>query len=98
MKYTIVGKTCTLTGAATGTSSSNAMTMTGVPANCNPSTGASVVACVLESNGVNVGGWAAITTGNQINFGTGIDNLATGFFPTGTKGLPAGWAVTYSLL
>lgn len=97
VSYAIVGKTCILRGAFTGSSNSTSMTMTGVPAACNPATGASFCACMLEDNGSNIGGWAQVTTGNTINFGTGINDNASGFTGSGTKGLPAGWTVVYSL-
>jgi len=97
VSYAIVGKICILRAAGTGTSNTTAMTMTGVPSLCTPSSGASICSTMLEDNGSNVGGWAQVTTGNTINFGVGINNNQSGFTNSGTKGLPAGWCVTYSL-
>jgi hypothetical protein len=95
--YTISGRVCILNAFGTGTSNSTAMTMTGIPNICNPATKTSLVMSMLEDSGSNLGGWSQVTTGNQINFGTGINNNQTGFTNSGTKGLPAGWTVVYTL-
>jgi hypothetical protein len=95
--YQINGKICTLTGAQNGTSSSTAMTMTGLPSVVVPTSGGRIVSAILLDNGINVGGWAQVTTANTIVFGTGINNNMTGFTAAGTKGLPAGWSIVYPL-
>lgn len=99
VSYWVNNQTCILrAGASTITSNSTAMTMTGLPAVVTPGTGAGTVACVLRDNGAAIGGWAQVNAGTgTITFGTGINNNQSGFTNSGTKGLAAGWTITYSL-
>lgn len=93
------GKSCTLYVAAaiTGTSNANTLTMTGLPAACQPATVA-LVNCVLNNNTTTVAGIAHIAAaGSTITFYMGSPLSATGFTTSGTKGLPAGWSITYPL-
>ena len=98
VKYFIIGRVCILQAAITGTSNSTSLTMTGLPSQCIPQTGAALIACMLQDNGASLGGWAAINSGTgTITFGTGFNNNQSGFTAAGTKGLPAGWTVTYPI-
>lgn len=100
VSFWIVGRLCMLRApAVTGTSNTTAMTMTGLPAAVIPVSGASTVACVLQDNGAKLGGWAQVNAGGPgtIVFGAGINNNQAGFTATGTKGLNAGWCISYPL-
>lgn len=98
VSYSIVGNICTLRGAFTGTSSTTAMTMTGLPAAVRPTSSAIAVPCLLTDNGATVGGWGRITaSGSVITFGKGIDNNTTGFTAASTKGIASGWIMSYPL-
>lgn len=99
VKYFVVGRVCILQCAITGTSNATAMTMTGLPSACIPQTGAALVSCIMEDNGnASIGGWAQVQSGTGvIVFGTGINNNQSGFTNSGTKGLPAGWTITYPI-
>lgn len=98
VKYFIVGRMCILQCAITGPSVSTSLVMTGLPAACTPTSGAALIPCMLEDNGSNLGGWAQINSGTgNIVFGTGFNNNQSGFTASGTKGLPAGWTITYPI-
>ncbi len=100
VSFWIVGRLCMLRAPAiTGTSNATAMTMTGLPAAVIPVSGASTVACVLQDNGAKLGGWAQVNAGGPgtIVFGAGINNNQTGFTAASTKGLSAGWCISYPL-
>lgn len=81
--------------AINGTSNSTTFTINNVPAALQPGA-ARIATCLLTDNGIAIGGWASIN-GANITFGTGINNNATGFTGSGTKGLPAGFQLAYSL-
>jgi hypothetical protein len=49
--YTIVGNTCTLSASFNGTSNSTSMTLTGIPAVCQPATQRQFVPVTLFDNG-----------------------------------------------
>lgn len=102
--YTISGKTCTLTASITGTSNTTAMTMTGLPAVCQPASQRQFVPCNVEDNGANVAGHAdvvpvsgTVTFGRGVVTGTALVNNEAGFTASGTKGLNVS-SFTYSLL
>lgn len=103
--YVIEGKTCTLSAPAgmSGTSNSTAMTMTGVPAACQPATQSQVVPCSLEDNGANTAGAAqVVAVSSTITFfrsvvsGTAATLSASGFTASAAKGLNE-TSFTYSL-
>lgn len=85
-----------------GTSNATTMTMTGLAAACTPANTQTVM-CYLISDGQGVLGMASVS-GTTITFYAAIsDNpnpvpLATSFFnASGSKGVPAGWSITYEL-
>jgi hypothetical protein len=102
------GKVCHLyaDSAISGTSNATALTMTGVPAACRPSASKWAMSLVVDESLTSVGG-ALVGTGGTITFyqalddqGTGTnrtDISASGFLNSGTKGLPAGWSISYPL-
>lgn len=105
--YTIAGGVCTISLAnlsnVTGTSNSTAMTLTGLPAVCQPATQNPFVPCVFEDNTALAGGFAEVAPGSgTITFfkasvsGANIVYSATGFTASGTKGMDA-TVITYSL-
>lgn len=98
VNWVLIGDCAILTAAFTGVSDSPAMNMTGLPVNLRPALGGKFCTCMLIDNGIQVGGWADVTASTQINFGIGFNNNQSGFTPTGTKGLAAGWQVVYSLI
>jgi hypothetical protein len=108
VNYEIVGKRCTLTclSAISGTSNATTMTMTGLPAACQPATGTPTLVCIVTANGgfpqlgvANISG-SVITFGAALATGginTPIDMFTGSLGNPGTKGLPAGWTITYVL-
>jgi hypothetical protein len=100
IKYTITGTNVKLYRDGTeisGTSNSTAMTLTGLPAACQPS-GPRQVLCVLTDNSINVLGKAVLASGSgTITFGMGAGLATTGFTGSGTKGIGTGWEINYSL-
>lgn len=105
--YTIANNICTVSMAnganLTGTSNSTSMTITGLPAACQPATQTPVIPCVVEDNGLLVLASAEVNPGlGTIIFlcanvaGTKIQYTGTGFTAGGTKGMDA-TAITYSL-
>jgi hypothetical protein len=88
---------CALRGAASGTSNTTAMSLTGLPIGCRPANNV-IAPCMLLDNGAAKGGWALIQTSGTIVFGIGIDNNASGFTGSGTKGLNTGWNLVYPLI
>lgn len=93
------GKACRLYIAALiqGTSNTTALTMTGLPAACTPSVTVETV-CTAVDNGTTAATYASITASTTtINFGTDAPFSLTGWTNSGTKGLNAGWTITYQL-
>jgi hypothetical protein len=96
--YTIAGNICTISMAnganLTGTSNSTSMTITGMPAVCEPATQTPILPCVVEDNGllilaaaeINPGLGTIILLGANVN-GTKIQYTNTGFTASGTKGI-----------
>lgn len=97
VEYSLERTLCMLRSAASGTSNSTAMTLTGLPINCRPANNV-IVPCMLLDNGVAKGGWALVATSGTITFGIGIDNNASGFTGSGTKGVNTGWVLVYPLI
>jgi hypothetical protein len=100
--YVISGGYCTLNVGVniTGTSNTTALSMTGLPAQVRPARNITVPCSALSDNGVSMNGTASIA-GGTISFsqwtvaGTRVtDGL---FTAAGTKGVLAGWTVTYPL-
>lgn len=99
VNYWTTGKSCTLrSGTSVGTSNANTLGMTGLPAAVTPQSGASTIPCTLVDNGVSILGWAQVNSGTgTITFGFGAANNQSGFTASGSKGLAAGWSITYSI-
>lgn len=98
VRYAVNGKTVTLEAAAavTGTSNAATMTLSGLPAALTPANNVYVPAAALTDNGALVSGIAQVRTDNTIVFGNGITNYSANAFTTsGTKGLGAGFSLTY---
>jgi hypothetical protein len=95
----------------TGTSNDVGMTFTGIPAALRPASANRLVRCLVINGSFTLGGAVEITTSGIAQFyledvagggaGTADDNKVTpqgsGFENTGTKGIPAGWIIMYSL-
>lgn len=84
--------------AITGTSNATSLTMTGAPAAVRPVTAARVGATFAVDNNTLVAANFSIATGGTITFGMGAGFSGTGFTNSGTKGLGAGWSISYSLV
>lgn len=93
------GKVCVLSIATsiTGTSNATAMTMTGLPAACSPSSAVWVPTLVLDSGNSNAGAANIAGSGTTITFWTDANLSATGFTNSGSKGIEGGWTLTYAL-
>ena len=87
-------------GVRTGTSSAVTMAFSGIPVASRPSVSTSSVCEVVDSNKAQSGGFGVNTAGT-VNFKRGkvVSNVlelsAATFSNTGTKGLQAGWVITY---
>jgi hypothetical protein len=93
------GRLCTLyvSSAITAASNATSLTMTGLPSAVQP-TVAVYVPCLCYDTSTNVIASASIAaSGSTITFGMGASFSATGFTGSGTKGLQAGWQITYAL-
>lgn len=89
------------TSAITGTSDDNYMSILNLPTGAKPPVGATGT-CMVVDNGTTVfGSWSrsgfstldfsiAAVSGSKVGFSS------TGFTSSGTKGLPAGWALIYA--
>ncbi len=101
--YTISGGVCTLysVGNITGTSNTTAMTMTGVPAICRPTVQVNTLCSDLVDNSISVIGSAGIGIGGSVVFSpfavSGTKVVPGAFVNSGSKGISAGWSVTYPL-
>lgn len=104
--YRRVGSLCYLyvIAAITGTSNTTAMTMTGLPAACQ-STHSHDAPCVVTDNGNLLMACNASVFGGTVTFSLGKTNgvanylqyLSTNFTNAGIKGIPATWAIVYSV-
>lgn len=98
VNYQRVGKIVTLwiTAAITATSNATTMTMTGLPSVIQTGSAVYGAATGITNNGVN-----GLTGTASVNVGTITfdlrDATAVGFSSSGTKGLTAGWSVTYPI-
>jgi hypothetical protein len=108
--YEIAGNICCVSlvaGALLGTSNSTAMTVTGLPAACQPATGTPNIPCAIENNGSQILGWcnfAALSSTMTFYCGStfvGANPVPVNQFgpfnSVGTKGLQTTFSVTYSL-
>lgn len=94
------GKRCVLSAAASilGTSTSTALTMTGLPATCQPAV-AAFVPCTVRDNSVDVLGAAEIIVAapSVITFYCDPTLASTGFTAANNKGVVAGWQIEFNL-
>lgn len=84
-----------LSAALTGISNSTGLTLTGMPVGIKPGNAQVVGSFNMEDNGATIGGTASVSTAGVVTFGSGINGNVSGFTATGTKGLQAGWSITY---
>lgn len=87
-----------VTSALTGISNSTGTSISGMPVSIRPVATQVVTSVNMEDNGATIGGTASIATSGVVTFGTGINGNTAGFTASGTKGLQAGWSVTYSVV
>lgn len=81
----------------TGTSNSNSMTLTGLPATLWPKFTTQALCFALIDNGVLVAGTASVSAAGVVSFLI-VANPPVAFTAAGTKGLSAGWTLVYPLL
>lgn len=97
-RYSIAGNLCVVSlapsGNITGTSSSTALTVTGLPAACQPATQFPVCICSVADNGLLVNAGAEISPGSgtiiffrSVVSGTAVTYSGTGFTASGVKGM-----------
>ena len=93
------GKECRLSIAAqiSGTSNTTAFTMTGLPAACTPTEAVSTVCILIENTTAQLGRAVIAADATTITFATDLPFSDTGFTGGGTKGLHAGWTISYPL-
>lgn len=109
VQYDINGTVCTLTVVNTisGTSNATSMNLSGLPSQCQPLTMLPVCICSQTQDNSVVGLGEAFYVGGG-TFAMSVVRTVTGANPqqvtagnnftnTGTKGLSAGWTITYSL-
>ncbi len=106
VKYRVTGNIAYVwvESGITGTSNTTAMTMTGMPAAARPGFTVAPVSCNnIVDNGNNFVGGAGVATGGTITFSllrSSGSNYITNdavFTGSGTKGLQAGWSISYPL-
>ena len=99
VSYYKVGAIVTLSISSNlqGTSNSQSMTMTGLPAEIHPNN-AKVASNIVVDTGQTQPGLASVSAAGVITFQVYNDGAGQigGFINSGTKGLPAGWTITYS--
>lgn len=98
VSYIVASGIATLacTGSS-GTSNAGTMVLSGVPAIVTPAAN-KYVPCVVVDNGVNTAALASVTNANTIEFFLLTGVTYTGSFTgSGTKGLAAGWTISYPL-
>jgi hypothetical protein len=114
INYTILGSNttggiCYLTARSTGisgTSNSNSLSMSGLPAICLPATGSPQAICSCVNGTGVVTALAFIITGsiffNIVKTNTGanpqpVGSVFSGWQTSGTKGINQGWTIGYTL-
>jgi hypothetical protein len=109
VNFNITGNICSLytTVGLFGTSTSNSLSMTGLPANVRPLNQQICICWVIDNSISEVLALAGISAGGSVvNFNRGVVtgtavllNSGTSFTGgPGTKGISAGWMITYPLL
>lgn len=94
------GKVCQLylPSAISGTSNANTMTLTGLPAACQPSISVWVSTAIRDDGNYNhAAAFIDVSSPSVIAFWTDANLSPTGFTTSGTKALPSGWNITYAL-
>jgi hypothetical protein len=93
------GKICTLhaRAAITGTSNTTALTLTGLPAACTPNEAVLVLVAITDNTAAVQGGAQITADDTTITFSCDTPLSVTGFTNSGTKGLSAGWSMSYPL-
>jgi len=104
--YAIVGNICTVSLAnatnVSGTSNSTTLTMTGLPAVCQPATQQPIIPCLVEDNGIGYMALAFVQQSGTVTFykqvvsGSSITLSANAFTASGAKGMDS-TVLTYSL-
>lgn len=85
-------------GGISGTSNSTGMTMTGLPAEIRPKFVTNAVCFGLQDNGsAQLGGVATVSSAGVITFSIAA-NPPAAFTAAGSKGLFAGWTMSYPLI
>jgi hypothetical protein len=93
------GKLCTLwtESSISGTSNATSMTMTGLPAVCTPGIPVQVTCGVQDDNSSYIGQANIAASGTAIVFAVDSPLSGAGFTNPGTKGIFAGWSITFPL-
>ena len=108
--YAIAGNVCVVSLAnpanLTATSNTDTLTITGLPAVCQPATQQPIISCVVADNGLLVQGAALVQQSGTITFfraslvsaaaGAAISYASNTFMTSGTKGMDS-TILTYSL-
>lgn len=105
VKYIRIGNRVTLWVDTTiaGTSNTTAMTMTGIPAALTPAQVRNVPCTQMYNSGVATWGECVVANNSVITFlgvtltSSLVQSAAALFANTGTKGIQAGWTITYTL-
>lgn len=93
------------TSAISGTSSSNDLSMTGLPAFLRPSVSVTSACTVTDDGNTALAATVVVQTGGTTVFSVAKTDVIANFVQfsggaftsSGTKGIPAGWSVTYPL-
>lgn len=83
--------------ALTGTSNSTSMQLTTLPTEIRPKSLTYTSLIQVIDNGIPIIGVALVTTSGAIGFNVGTSLSGTGFTAAGTKGLQAGWQLSYEI-
>ncbi len=82
--------------AVTGTSNTTAMVLSSLPVAIRPGY-PQICACQFTNNGVDIAGYMVVGFSAADTASAQAGTSFTGFTAAGTKGLPAGWTVTYAI-
>jgi len=98
VEYRRTGSKVTLfvTADISGTSNATAMTLTGLPAACQPTSAQSGFCTATYDNGTGPNAAMYIVSGAVVNLYLGTSGYGT-WTNSGTKGLMAGWSITYEV-
>lgn len=83
-------------GSLTGTSNTNAMSITGMPLALRPANPITQLCRVID-NGTQQLGTVQVTTAGTVTFGLGAVSDFSGFTSSGTKGIFGSWAIVYDV-